>query len=242
MSDTRREEIREMLSDARLADLDSALASLAEMGEEEDEGWRWIDQDPSVAWQDPSGFYGRSRAAMIDAGWEDCDHRHSGRSALHLRVKLDGNGRYRGYADRAREIESERGDGFNREQFDRIAQEGEEWERESGWDEARWMMGSLLGLLARDGTGSARDLPQLYSGGNGGWMEIPREMESDPEAASYFASWIGEMVDSMNSIEAGRWIAESALEQYDEIRFADLASPRSSAMSDLALSWQGGSR
>lgn len=242
MSDPR-EEIRSMLNPSRLADLDSALALLEAMSEEEEEGYTWMDQDSSVAWSDEESHHGRSRAAMIEAGWEECYHRApSGRSALHLNVKLSGSGRWQGYHARAQEIEDERGDGFDRELFDSIVRDGEEWDRESGWEEARWEMGSLLGLLASDGTGSARDLPQLDSGGNGGWMEISPELEREPGAACYFAVWIGEAIDGLNSIEAGRWVAESALEQYDEIRFSDLASPRSSAMADLGLSWQGGRR
>ncbi len=230
-------EIREILSASRLADLDDALASLAAMSEEEEEGYTWMDADPSVAWEDEESHHGRSRAAMIEAGWEPCHHRGRGSgSQLHLNVKLSGNGRWRGYQDYVSEIESKRGDAFNRELFDQIANQDEEWERESGWDEARWMIASLLGIT------SGRDLPDLYSGGNGGWMEIPRELETDPESASYFAVWVLEAIESLNSEDAGRWIGESAIEKYDEIRLADLASPRSEAMSDLGLSWMGGSR
>ncbi len=225
-----RSEIREILSASRLADLDDALASLTAMSEEEEEGYTWMDQDLSVAWDDPDSHHGRSKAMMIEAGWEECNHG----SRLHLNVKLSGNGRWRGYQDFASEIERKRGDSFDRELFDQIANQDEEWERESGWDEARWMIASLLGIT------SGRDLPSLYSGGNGGWMEIPRELESDPESAVYFAVWVLEAIESLNSESAGRWIAEQAIEQYDESRLADLASPRSEAMSDLGLAWMGG--
>jgi hypothetical protein len=230
-----------MLSESRLADLESALDVLEAMSEEEEEGYTWMDQDPSVAWEDEGSHHGRSRVAMMDAGWEHCYHDEGG-SQLHLDVKLNGRARWQGYQDFASEIESKRGDAFDRELFDEIANQSEEWERESGWDEARWKIAELLGLLASDGTGSARDLPSLYSGGNGGWMEIPRELEIDPESACYFAVWVLQQIESLNSWESGRWIGESAIEQYDEIRLADIASPRSEAMSDLGLSWMGGSR
>ncbi len=241
--DSAQSDIRSMLSPSRLADLESALDLLEAMSKEEEEGYTWMDQDPSVAWEDEGSHHGRSREAMIGAGWEGCHHRSRGSgSQLHLNVKLSGNGRWRGYQDFASEIERKRGDSFDRELFDQIANQDEEWERESGWDEARWKIAELLGMLASDGTGSARDLPSLYSGGNGGWMEIPRELEIDPESACYFAVWVLEAIESLNSESAGRWIGEQAIEQYDESRLADLASPRSEAMSDLGLSWMGGSR
>jgi hypothetical protein len=233
-----RSETREILSASRLADLDEALASLTAMSEEGDEGYTWMDQDPLVAWEDEGSHHGRSREAMILAGWEGCHHRSRGSgSQLHLNIKLSGSGRWRGYQDYAQELESKRGDTFNRELFDEIANQNQEWEIESGWEDARYRMADLLGIA-----GLGRSIPSLYSGGNGGWMEIPRELESDPESACYFAVWILEQIESLNSWESGRWIGESAIEQYDEIRLADIASPRSEAMSDLGLSWMGGRR
>ncbi len=235
--DGARSDIRSMLSESRLSDLESALSALTAMSEEEEEGYTWMDADPSVAWEDEGSHHGRSREAMMAAGWEGCHHRSRGSgSQLHLNVKLSGSGRWRGYRDFASEIERKRGDSFDRELFDQIANQGGMMERESGWDEARWMIADLLGIT------SGRDLPDLYSGGNGGWMEIPRELEIDPESACYFAVWVLEAIESLNSESAGRWIGEQVIEQYDESRLADLASPRSEAMSDLGLAWMGGSR
>ncbi len=232
-----RSEIREILSASRLADLESALSDLASMSEEEEEGYTWMDQDPSVAWTDPESHHGRSRAAMMDAGWEDCYHGEGG-SQLHLNVKLSGYGRWQGYQEYASELERKRGDAFSRELFDEIADQNQEWENENGWEDARYWMADLLGIA-----GLGRSIPSLYSGGrSGGWMEIPRELERDPESACYFAVWILEQIESLNSQSAVRWIGEQAIEQYDESRLADLASPRSEAMSDLGLSWMGESR
>lgn len=190
----------------------------------DDEAWTWLDDDPSVAWGDESSYHGRLAAIYEDAGWERCYHRDGAR--FHFNVKVNSNAQYRGYQDKAAAIETERGEGFDRNELDLIAQEQDDSERERWWSEISWAEDETLILRTRLSDGPHTSGPNVLGcGRSGGYVNIP-DIESDGETMVRMAAWLTAEVREFNSREAGEWIAERALERYDEERVAELSTDR----------------
>jgi len=202
-------------------DTTTLMQDVISLGNEED-AWTFMDQDPSVAWDDPESYHGRLATIYENAGWERCYHRDGAR--FHFNVKVRSNAQYRGYQDKAAAIEAERGDGFDRNELDHIAESQDDVEREFWWSDVSWAEDDDgLILRTRLSNGSHTSGPDVWScGRSGGYVNIPGA-ESDGETMVRMAAWLAREVEGFNSREAGEWIAERALGRYDEERLEDLA-------------------
>jgi hypothetical protein len=208
-TETREQRFAELLTEAK------------ELAENRSELWTWLDADPSVAWDDDiespdtyNSFHGKLRALYLRAGWESCYHRDGAR--FHYNVKVNGNGRYRGFRDVMAEIEKTRGDSFDTERVEEIANGREEWERETWWEDVTdYVRYDLSHKAAR-----------VYSCGRSGGYANCSDIESDPVTMVELAKYLESSREYANSVEAGRYEFETALEQYDDEKMADLASPR----------------
>lgn len=188
------------------------LERLAEMQAEDDEGfmaaWTWLDADPSVAWNDEDSYHGKLAALYEDAGWERCYHNE--RARFHFDVKLNGNGRHYGFRDNVPDVEDER-------LFESIANSMEEMEIESWWEDLAYDIADLLETKRRE---------TFYSCGRSGGYVNCREMETDPESMIKVGFFLERERAARNHYEAGKYLAESALEEYNDRKVADLASAR----------------
>lgn len=183
--------------------------------ESDEDSYTFMDNDPSVAWDDPESHHGRLAALYLEAGWERCYHRDGAR--FHFNVKVNGNARWRGYNDRLDAIRESRGETFDETLFDAITRQVDDMEREFWWDSVSWAEdenGKILRTELSNGGWSVRS--GVWScGRSGGYVNVPK-VESDGETMIRMAAWLSHEVEGFNSYDTGAWVADEALRLYDE--------------------------
>lgn len=181
----------------------------------DDAAWTWLDDDPSVAWEDTEAetYHGKLRSLYLSNGWEACYHREGAR--FHYDVKVNGPGRYRGFHDRLREVEAKR-PLLDVNELTDIAQSLEDNDLEMWWED-------LGGYVHYDLKSKGVDV--WSCGRSGGYVNVP-DLETDPIAFVRLGYWLGWQRDAWNSYDAGRYHLDYALEVYDERKLESLASPR----------------
>jgi hypothetical protein len=185
---------------------------------DDEDAWTFYDGDPAVAWNVPESTHGRMAALLESAGWERCYH---GRVKFHYNVKMDGNGRYRGYRDALKEMEESRPAFDGDDALEEIANGIEEMELEAWWEDLTANLAEAAGL-------TYKQRPRAYScGRSAGYVNIPSwETPATVEYMILAAEWLQAERENHNSTDAGRYVFEMALEEYDARRMEGLASPR----------------
>jgi len=146
--------------------------------------------------------------------WEHCYHQGRGAEPVHYNVKLNGNGRWRGYNDTMRATEDDRKGLFDRSAVDELAAMLEDWDRENWWEDLEGFVQFDLGYKST----------KVYScGRSGGYVTGPN---LNPEDLERLGEWLKAEREYHNSAEAGADLAARVLEYYDERELAALASPR----------------
>jgi len=154
----------------------------------------------------------RTRAEVYEhAGWEPCYHRTG--ADWHYNVKLNGNGRFRGYTDTIDRLAPT----ADRDTLYQIADSLEYGDREWWWEELRYELANEYVLGYDPG-------PVWSCGRQGGYVHLQREPDAD--SMMTIGRYLQGERDYWNSTEAGIDLAERAIEHYNEQALADLASPR----------------
>lgn len=177
----------------------------------------WVDNDPSVAWDDPDSYHGKLAALYLEAGWEKCYH---GDARFHFDVKLNGNEAWRRFQDLRNGLEAERNGLLDADEFDALADRVQEWELESWWEDT-----------ARDlryPTWSERAFPgkRLYSCGRSGGYLNADAIDDDPVAMIELARHCQESRDYYNSAEWAERLFNETVGRYDAYKLEAMASPR----------------
>ncbi len=182
------------------------------MGDED--AWTWIDQDPDVAWDDDSSGHGKLAALYLEAGWERCYHRDA---RFHFDVKLKGNASYRALHD-ALDASGLDHDGL---------MEHVNWvhdgEMESWWENVTYAAVEDRETGDSDHRAPLRGVYQC--GRSGGYLNASR-YEKDTDTMLDIARYCAESVEYFTSADYGEWLAETAIEAYNDEKMDELASPR----------------
>jgi hypothetical protein len=193
---------------------DFALAKVEALEDDED-AYTWLDQDPSVAWedQDRETYHGRLRAIYESVGWESCYHDH-GRALFHFNVKLNGNDSYRGVWDaiNAADLDEDATD-----RVEDLVQRFQDQDLETFWFD------DVQDFVKYDLKGTGK----VYScGRSGGYAQPEKSIVTDPVTMVKLATFLTRTRRGFNSREYGMGLVEMALEEYKDQRMAELASPR----------------
>ena len=202
-----------------------------------DDNRTFWDADPEVAWSTPESLHGKLAALLIEAGWEQCYHRDGAR--FHYNVKLGGREAYLGYRDALEAMRAIRPafDDSDERELEAIAQDQEQWELQSWWDDLGYNILNAAGITAGVKVDSLREPSRdgrrgrfgAYScGRSAGYVNLPLwETVYMVPAMIRAGLWLqGERV-AHNSRAQGEWAFDGALEEYDARRLEALASPRS---------------
>ena len=149
-------------------------------------------------------------------GWERCYH-HRDSAEYHFNVKLNGNGRYRGYIDT---IDQEAPNADHNRLYD-ITTVEEQLDAEWWWEEIRYELSNeyVVGY----------DVGPIYScsgSRQGGWLQVSPNVERDADAMVAIGTYLTNEMNYWNSHESGQDLAQRVIEQYNAERLAELASPR----------------
>lgn len=196
-----------------------AIKSILALEAEED-SWTWLDNDPDVAWradEDEHTFHGRLRDIYASVGWEGCYHGYGRDGRFRFNVKLNGSGAYRAFNAKIDETDKARGGLLDRDEVDSISQILEEDELRSWWED----------VLPDDGSNYANASGPRYScGRSGGYVTMPRADERNGAGMVLMAQNLAGSRAYYNGAEWGEYLADMAIERYDEAKLDELASPR----------------
>ena len=210
-----------------------AIRDILAMEAADEDAFTWLDEDPEVAWgadtETEPTYHGRLREIYYSIGWEACYHERGHRATFHYNVKMNGNGAYRAYHDRVNEVNASRAGLMDTDEVTRITGTVEEWERESWWDLA------LADSAIEFGVGTVRDPEtrravrgtEWYScGRSGGYATMPEHYMTHGVAMVLMAWTLESARDYYNGSDWGTYLADQAIERYDETALEELASPR----------------
>ena len=227
---TTSEFIQSLTGEAEYVDLTdrhkAAIADLLAMEASEDGGQTWWDQDPDVAWdmgegEESASARMRIRAALESVGWRGCGHDGGGRALryFHHDVKIHGMGANRAFRHRIETENRLRGGLMDADEVESIAQGIDDHEREQWWNEALRTICDDLDI----------DHELVYScGRSGGYAQVSAEKVArwGAKGLIVLAAWLDEQVSYYGGEEWGTYLADQAIERYDEDRVSELASPR----------------
>lgn len=213
-----------------------AIRAILEMEAEENEGMTWLDQDPDVAWgADPETeptYHGRLAAIYQSVGWGTCYHERGYRTRFHFNVKTGGGGAYRAFHARVGEVDDARQGQLDTDEVERIAANVEEWELRSWWEVVLPDRAHAFGVGEVRDPETRREVPATswYScGRSGGYVTMPDRYMTEGIPMVLMAYELKSSRDYYNGSDWGTYLADQAIERYDEDRLTELASPRDSA-------------
>ena len=201
-------------------ELTEYLARVDALDNEEDGGETWMDADPEAAWGDPESRHGRLAALYLEAGWEGCYHREG--AHFHYDVKMNGNGAYRGFRDK---VDAAVSDNAAYDRISEIADGITEMELESWWENLPYDDISHIEGAVEFAPAGRPTFKVWQCGRSGGYLNAPK-VENDPRIMLQLAFIAQGARDYFNSPEWGEYLAELAIEEYNERRMGELASPR----------------
>jgi hypothetical protein len=222
---TTSEFIQSLTGEAEYVDLTDrhkgAIADLLMLESEPEGGSTWWDLDPDVAWdldnESEVSARSRIREAIESVGWERCYH---DRGMFHYSVKVRGSGAYRALNHRIDTEDRLRGGLMDTDEVREIAQRDDDWEREQWWNDPLEAICADLGI---DHEGSV-----FSCGRSGGYVQVSAEKVArwNAKGLIVLAAWLDDQVAYYGGEEWGTYLADQAIERYDEDRVSELASPR----------------
>jgi hypothetical protein len=204
---------------------ETALARARALDDDEDSR-TWLDADPEVAWGcEPGESYLASLRAIYESvGWEGCYHR-DGR--LHFDVKIRNS-----YPSLNRALDKlNLSDDDARERIEQRMQDDGEFELEIFWQEN--IESQFLDRLQEDNPSivippktKRHNLYVYQCGRSGGYANPINSLITNFEVMIPLAKFLVESVEGFESQDHWDYLAENALEAYQDERMAELASPR----------------